>query len=167
MKFKTALWLGLIIFTIHNIEEYFTMTSFFQGHQMPAFAAHFAKPIPGNLFITMIIIITLLAIGLIYAGITGGPNSPGMFGTMMFITGGLLVNGLHHLAITIFFGDYSPGVITSIFLCIPYSIYLGRKAIIERQIKIKLLGWSLAAGTLLLAPIILVVKSTAQFILSI
>lgn len=167
MKFKTALWLGLMIFTIHNIEEYFTMASFFQGHQIPAFAAQFAKPILGNLFITMIIIITLLAIGLIYAGISGGPDSPGMFGAMMFITGGLLVNGLHHLALTIFFWDYSPGVLTSIFLCIPYSIYLGRKAIIEQQITVRLLGWSLAAGTLLLAPIILVVKSIAQLILAI
>ncbi|MGE5379914.1 MAG: HXXEE domain-containing protein [Methylocystaceae bacterium] len=168
MKFNTALWLSLVLFTIHNLEEYFTMASFFKTHlhQIPPLAARFAKPIPNDLFIMMLVLISILAIGLIYAGVKGGPNSPGMFGAMMLVTGGLFVNGLHHLAITLYFGDYSPGVITSIGLFIPYSIYLCRQAVIEHYIKPRQLGWSLITGTALIMPLILLTRSLASFLLT-
>ncbi len=164
MQFKTALWLTLVIFTIHNIEEYFTMSNFFSayGSEIPAFLARYAKPIPSDLFIVMIILITMLAAVFVYCGVKGSSNSRGMFWAMIWVTGGLLVNGLHHVVITLYFGAYTPGVFTSVVLFLPYSIYLLRKALIERQIDKHRLVWSFVVGATAIVPVILVIRGMAE-----
>ncbi|MGE5370678.1 MAG: HXXEE domain-containing protein [Solirubrobacterales bacterium] len=168
MKWKTALWFTLVIFTIHNIEEYFTMPGFYTTHasQIPAFAARIAKPIPNDLFITMIILITLFAVVLVRAGFKGGPNSFSMFCAISWVMGGILVNGLHHLALTLFFIAYTPGVISSVLLFVPFAVYFWRKALTEKLIDQKRLLWSVAAGTIGMIPVILVSRVMAAFLLT-
>jgi len=164
MQFKTALWLTVVIFTIHNIEEYFTMSNFFStsGSEIPAFFARYTKPIPSDLFIVMILLITMLATVFVYSGVKGSSNSRGMFWAMIWVTGGILVNGLHHVIITLYFRAYTPGVFTSVVLFLPYSIYLLRKALIERQIDQHRLVWSFVVGATAIVPVILVIRGMAE-----
>lgn len=165
MQFNAALWLTLVIFTVHNIEEYFTMPNFFSNHsnEIPAFFARYAKPIPRDLFILMIILITVIAAVFVYAGAKSSANSPGLFLAITWVTGGILANGLHHLVITFYFGAYTPGVFTSVVLFIPFSLYVLRKALIEKQIDKKELGWSFAAGAAAIVPVILGVRAMAEW----
>ncbi len=164
MPFKTALWFTLVIFTIHNIEELYTMSIFFSSYsnEFPAVLARYAKPMPADLFIATIIVITLLAGFLVYAGVQSSSNSRGMFWALTWVSGGILVNGLHHLIITLYFGAYTPGVITSVLLFIPFSLYLLRKALIERRTSKKQLAWSLTAGAAAIVPVILIARGAAQ-----
>lgn len=167
MKFNIALWLSLAIFTVHNIEEYFTMSGFLSTHhnEIPVVLANIAKPIPNGTFIIMIILITLAAAGFIYTGVKGGANSRRMFWAMTWIMGGILANGLHHLAITFYFGTYTPGVITSLVLFIPYSIFVWQKSLSEKQLNGERLLWSFAVGAIAIVPIILIIRGVVEQII--
>ncbi len=168
MRFRILLWLSLIVFMLHNVEEYLTMPFFIENHwhSIPSIPAQFIKPVSPEIFLVMLIEVTLLVSFFTYLGTVSRPNSRGMFMAMAVVNGGLLVNGLQHLAATVLLQTFTPGSITSILLLIPFSIYLIRQALVERQITIKLWGWSMVLGSILLIPIIQISRSLATFLLS-
>ena len=122
MKLKITLWLSLFVFTLHNIEECLTMRDFYLNHSdaIPAFARRFTQPVQDNVFLMMILLITLAGIVLLAVG----TRNKNMFWAMVWVSGGILANGLHHIALSLFFFAYTPGAATSVTLLLPYSIFL-------------------------------------------
>ncbi|MGE5403533.1 MAG: HXXEE domain-containing protein [Candidatus Saccharibacteria bacterium] len=168
MRFRAALWLALVVFTMHNIEEYFTMQAFIrtEASRLPSFAADLISSYTPDLFLGMLIVVTIIGVAAIYAGSVSGPHSAGMFVGICMVTGGLLLNGIHHLGASLLILGYSPGVYTSAFLLIPYSIYLCRKALLEDLITMKALLWSSAVGLILMGPIIFLSRFIAALVIS-
>jgi hypothetical protein len=164
MKFKITLWLSLVVFTLHNIEECFTMRNFYLHHSdaIPAFARRFAQPVPDNVFLMMILLVTLAGIVMLAVG----TRKENMFWAMVWVSGGILVNGLHHIALSLFFLSYTPGVATSVTLLLPYSIFLFMKMHTGEMIGRKQLIWSFITGAGLMGPVIFCSKILAQCILS-
>ena len=163
MRFSRWLWLSLIVFTAHNLEEYWTIQQYFSSvrNRIPPYLLELIQPFTSDIFLTMIVMITILAAVMIHAGIAGGPGSWGMFGAMTWIMGGLLVNGIHHLGISFVSLGYTPGVVSSVVLLIPFGLYLWRRAYKEKLLAKRQLLWSLVAGAGLMLPVIVAVRALA------
>jgi hypothetical protein len=167
MNFRNALWGSLVVFNLHNLEESISMAGFFadHGNQVPSFAMRFAHPLVGETFWVVVAIITLLGAAMVGAAVKGGAMSRGMFIGMIWIMGGIVVNGFHHLLLSLFFLSYTPGVITSAFLLLPYGVLILWKALRDELIGRTQLIWSFVVGALTMGPVILVAKAIAERIL--
>jgi hypothetical protein len=66
----------------------------------------------------------------------------------------LFVNGLFHIATTLAFGEYSPGVVTAVILYVPFTIYLLKRIIRDGYLSHKQVVGSCARGTVLAASMI-------------
>lgn len=82
------------------------------------------------------------------------------------VPGILLANGIGHLLQFIFFKDYVPGIITSIFILLPYSFLTAKFLITERVLTIKRILSYLILGFVLQAPLALVAHFISKLTLS-
>lgn len=120
------LWLVPIFFTLHNMEEVPLMESW---SKRVSLKVHPTVSAP-----QFVIAVTLLTLGgflATYFGIEYLANRTGYL-IVLAIQAILLFNAfIPHLASTIRFRMYSPGVITATLLTLPFSFYLFRRALIE------------------------------------
>ncbi|MGZ8940836.1 MAG: HXXEE domain-containing protein [Limisphaerales bacterium] len=129
LSFDSLLWLVPIFFTLHNLEE-------------AAFMADWATRLPVNIplaitrrqFVIAVTLLTLAAFLLTFVGVEYLDTSTGyliILGIQMI----LLFNAfIPHVASTIRFRMYSPGVITAILITLPFSLYLFRRALVENTL---------------------------------
>lgn len=126
IPFDRLLWLVPIFLTIHNLEE-------------APFMENWSKRLPVKLplsvttrqFVIAVTFLTIAGFLLTYLGVEVLANQ----------TGYLIVLGIQiilffnafvpHIATTIRFRMYSPGVITAVLLMLPFSFYLFRRAFEE------------------------------------
>ena len=129
LSFERLLWFVPIFFTLHNLEE-------------APFMENWSKRLPWKIhptvstrqFVIAVTFITLAGFLLTYFGVEYLANQ----------TGYLIVLGIQiilffnafvpHIASTILFRMYSPGVITAVLITLPFSGYLFRRAINENII---------------------------------
>jgi hypothetical protein len=126
VPFDGLLWLVPIFLTIHNMEEAPFMESWYKRLPMKIPLA-----ITRRQFVIAVTFITLAGFVLTYFGVEYLANR----------TGYLLVLGMQailafnavvpHIATTIRFRMYSPGVITAVVIVLPFSFYLFRRAFEE------------------------------------
>ena len=167
MRFNVLLWLSLFGLILHNLEEYLTMPAFVSNHwhSLPHIATQFIKPVSNDIFFIMLLEVTILAAIITCLGTISAPNSTGMVLAMTVVTSGLLFNGLHHLGATLLLQACTPGVLSSLLL-LPLAVFICWRAIVERKITIKLLGWSLILGMVIMLPVIFVSRYLAALMLS-
>lgn len=132
IPFDRLLWLVPIFLTIHNIEEAPFMESW--SRRLPV---KLPLSITTRQFVIAVTFITIAGFMITYLGVEYLANQ----------TGYLLVLGMQailalnafvpHIATTIHFRMYSPGVMTSILIILPFSFYLFRRAFDEN-----ILNWS-------------------------
>ena len=125
-SFERLLWLVPVFFTLHNLEE-------------APFMADWSKRLPTNFhptvstrqFVIAVTFLTLAGFLLTYMGLEYLNNSTGYLivpGIQMI----LLFNAfIPHLASTIRFRMYSPGVVTATLVTLPFSFYLFRRTLLE------------------------------------
>jgi len=126
LSFDRLLWLVPIFFTLHNLEE-------------APFMADWSRRLPLKIhptvstrqFVIAVTFLTAAGFLLTYFGVEYLHNSNGyliVLGIQMI----LLFNAfIPHIASTIRFRLYSPGVITAILITLPFSFYLLRRALVE------------------------------------
>lgn len=124
--FDRLLWLVPIFLTIHNIEEAPLMESWYKRLPMKL-----PLTITTRQFVIAVTFITIAGFIITYLGVEYFANQ----------TGYLLVLGMQailafnafvpHIATTIRFRMYSPGVITAVLIMLPFSFYLFRRAFEE------------------------------------
>ena len=132
IPFDRLLWLVPIFLTIHNLEEAPFMEGWYKRLPMKI-----PVTITTRQFAVAVTIITIAGFILTYFGVEYVANQ----------TGYLLVLGMQailafnafvpHIASTIRFRMYSPGVITATLIMLPFSFYLFRRAFEE-----SVLNWS-------------------------
>lgn len=132
IPFDRLLWLVPILLAVHNIEEAPFMENWYKRVPMK-----FPLKITTRQFVIAVTFITLAGFVVTYLGLEYLAKQ----------TGHLLVLGMQailffnafipHIATTIRFRMYSPGVITSILIVLPFSFYLFRRAFEE-----DLLSWN-------------------------
>ena len=132
ISFDRLLWLVPIFLTIHNIEE-------------APFMENWSKRLPVKLpftvttrqFVIAVTVITIAGFIITYLGVEYLANQTG-FLLVLGMQALLLFNAfVPHIATTIRFRMYSPGVITAVLIMLPFSYYLFRRAIAEN-----ILSWN-------------------------
>jgi hypothetical protein len=132
ISFERLLWLVPVFLTIHNIEEAPLMESWYKRLPMKIPLA-----ITRRQFVIAVTFITLAGFGLTYFGVEYLANHTG-YRLVLGIQAILLVNAfVPHIAATIRFRLYSPGVVTAVLITLPFSYYLFRRAFEEN-----ILGWT-------------------------
>ena len=132
ISFDRLLWLVPIFLTIHNIEE-------------APFMENWSKCLPVKLpftvttrqFVIAVTVITIAGFIITYLGVEYLANQTGYL-LVLGMQALLLFNAfVPHIATTIRFRMYSPGVITAVLIMLPFSYYLFRRAIAEN-----ILSWN-------------------------
>lgn len=107
--------LFLFAITLHNAEEALWLP------QWSRFAGKFRKPVARNEFLFAVIIITMLAY-LVTGLFLLLPDMPVFKYAFLGFVGGMIVNVIFvHLLSTIIIRKYSPGLVTGIFLLVPFD----------------------------------------------
>jgi uncharacterized protein with HXXEE motif len=147
ISFERLLWLMPVFLTIHNIEE----AAFIEGwHRSLPIKVHLA--ITRRQFVIAVTFITLAGFALTYVGVEYLASRTGYL-LILGMQAILLVNAfVPHIAGTILFRRYSPGVITAVLIMLPFSFYLFRRALAE-----KLMSWPQIWGLLGIAPFAMVI----------
>lgn len=126
IPFDRLLWLVPIFLTIHNLEE-------------APFMERWSRRLPIKLPLTITTrqfaiattFITIAGFILTYLGVESLANQTGYL-LVLGMQAILLFNAfVPHIALTIRFRMYSPGVVTAILLMVPFSFYLFRRALEE------------------------------------
>jgi hypothetical protein len=129
IAFDRLLWLVPIILTIHNIEE----APFMEGwsKRLPL---KIHPTVTTRQFMIAVTFLTLAGFLITYFGVEYLANQTGYL-IVLGIQAILLFNTfVPHLATTIRFRMYSPGVITAILIILPFSYYLFQRALNENII---------------------------------
>ena len=122
-SFDRLLWLVPFFFTLHNLEE-------------APFMERWSKRLPLKIhpavstrqFVAAVTILTLAGFLITYLGVEY-LNNPAGYLLVLGIQAILLFNAfIPHIALTIRFRMYSPGVVTAVLITLPFSFYLFRRA---------------------------------------
>lgn len=129
---KVLFWLVPVFLTLHNMEE-------------APFMEKWSKRLPVKIhpvvstrqFVVAVTVLTIAAFCLTYIGLEWLPVPLG-YQLILGVQAILFVNAfIPHLATTIRFRLYSPGVLTALLLNVPLSVYLFQRAMAEG-----ILNWS-------------------------
>lgn len=146
VPFRVLLWIVPIFFMLHNMEE-------------APFMERWSKRLPVKIhptvttpqFVVAVIFLTAASFVVTFAGLARIPTPTGYL-LILGMQAVMLVNAVvPHLATTLRFRLYSPGVITAVFITIPFSIYLFQRAFREQ-----ILSWAQFWLLLGLAPFVMI-----------
>lgn len=126
IPFDTLLWFVPVFFMFHNMEEAPLM-------------AEWSKQLPVKIrliesrrqFITAITILTLVSFLLTYFGLKAMSKHDGhllILGILMTMTFNVF---FPHVLLALWFRMYNPGLVTALFLILPFSIYIFQRALNE------------------------------------
>jgi len=126
LSFDRLLWLVPIFFMLHNIEEAPFMESW--SKRLPL---KIHPTVSTRQFVIAVTFLTLAVFLVTYFGVKYLANPTGYL-IVLGIQIILFFNAfIPHIASTILFRLYSPGVITAVLITLPFSLYLFRRAINE------------------------------------
>lgn len=129
IPFDRLLWLVPVFLTIHNIEEAPFMENWYK--RLPI---KIPFSVTTRQFVIAVTFITIAGYVLTYLGLEYLANQTGYL-LVLGMQAILLFNAfVPHIATTIRFRMYSPGVITAILIMLPFSFYVFRRAFAENVI---------------------------------
>jgi hypothetical protein len=128
------LWLVPLLLALHNSEE----AVFFPRYlplvlaRLPAGWRAMAGPLTSGQVGLALVIVTLAAAGVaLWAALR--PDSRAAIWLLLLIQTTVLLNVVWHVAAAVFlFRGYAPGLVTALFVNLPFSVYLLRRAARER-----------------------------------
>jgi hypothetical protein len=126
-QFKNIIFLGPLAYAIHQIEETVFGFTFWREENL-----HLSQDLPIPLFFGI-----LVAVYLLYIIIHNlWSNKATAWVVLTAILAMQFHNGIYHLVGTIYFAEYSPGLITGLIIYIPLSCLLFYRAYKEELINI-------------------------------
>ncbi len=148
---RRVLWLVPLLLAAHNAEEAFFFPRYlpFVLARLPAGWQAVAAPLTtGQVWIALAIVTAVAFAAAWWAH--ARPGSRGARWLLLLIQSAMLVNAIWHggVAVVLFRG-YAPGLVTALLLNLPFSLYLLRRAVVERWLSPPAL-WALAPGAVLL-----------------
>jgi hypothetical protein len=129
MRFQKLQWLFPIAVTLHSLEEAFRLPDWLSNHtrQLPIQ--------PGRTKIWFgLALLTLAAFTVTYLSSRKGKQSLWAYLLFGYVTAMLVNVLLPHLPATLIFGEYTPGVLTAIFINLPVMSVLMYRAVSEQWV---------------------------------
>ena len=131
LTFQQLLWLVPISFALHNLEEAPGMARW--SHQIPA-RVH--PPVTTRQFAIAVALLSGLCFVVTFVVTANPQNRLGISILLGFQTAMVLNAFIPHLAATVWFRMYTPGVVTGILVNVPFGVYLIRRAFAENQVEL-------------------------------
>lgn len=151
-KMKKLIILFPILYLLHDIEEIITIEIFLLAHSniipIRVTAAEF------TLAFTLLWILASVGCFYAFAGKRFLRMAPTTYLTFL-VPGMLLANGIAHVFQFIFFKGYVPGIMTTIMIIFPYSLFTLKILITERLVTFKRFIVYLLVGFVIQAPLAL------------
>jgi hypothetical protein len=146
-SYTTCRWLLIPVVALHNAEEWITEPHY--GSISPTLQNHFSALLPPPSFRVLQIgwiIATLLPALVVFDAASAG-HSRIRDWLVCWMTSIYLANAfLPHLLEFTITRSYAPGVVTAVFINIPFAIMLLRRAVVERYLTGRQLYTAVSAG---------------------
>jgi Protein of unknown function with HXXEE motif len=126
VSFEKVQWVFPVVVTLHNLEEAAWLPGFWRNRS-------WHPPISTAEFRIAAGLVALFAYLLTYFSVRDGKKSVGAY-VMAGFSATMLLNAIWHIAVTAYVQAYAPGVATAVFLILPVTIYLLRRALHEGYI---------------------------------
>ncbi len=152
-KLKKLIILFPFLYLLHDIEEIITVEKFLNAHSN--IIPFRVTTVEFALAFTLLWILASIGCFKAFAGRNFFRMKPTTYLSFL-VPGILLANGIGHLFQFIFFKDYVPGIITTIFIIFPYSFLTVKFLITERLLTLKRFLRYLILGFVLQIPLALV-----------
>jgi hypothetical protein len=146
ITYRRLLWLLPVLFGLHNLEESFAMVAFSRAH-LPGLHS-----VTQPQFNAAVILITAAGFIITYLSIAKGLRGAWAYAPL-WLQSILFVNALTHIAASVYAGEAAPGIYTAVFVNIPFSLWLFRRAFAEKYATRKYFIYSCAAGLASYAPL--------------
>jgi hypothetical protein len=136
----TWLWLFVIAFALHEVEEW---------NILRWYQRNFVDLPPSNDKSVRVWIIFVILIGFVWSAVATLPRNP-VFAVYVLLPAIAVAiqNALQHVYWFFFFKQYTPGIITSVFLLIPFGVYLIIRVVWQNLVPL----WYVGILILLLIP---------------
>ena len=156
VSLRTWIWLAPGIFLVHDVEELATAEGWLRSHatELPvALQARADTVTTSRLAVSVAVLLGLFVI----AAWDGARRAKVGKRSWPFLlaAGALAGNALTHLAQAIYFGGYTPGIVSAVLVCMPYAILLERALERAELLTPRHAMGLLATGVLIQAPIVL------------
>ncbi|HKP16472.1 MAG TPA: HXXEE domain-containing protein [Gemmatimonadaceae bacterium] len=127
MRPSAWIWAGPAVFLLHDTEEILTVSSWIRAHgaELP----RVLQPLLGVTTRQFAVAVLFLFIGFLAAAIHGARRAREGRSSAVFllVAGALIGNALTHLAQAALFRGYTPGIVTALFVVLPYGYLLGER----------------------------------------
>lgn len=154
---QTSIWLFFVFFVLHELEEIMTLKAWSQKKQTTIqrfFSGKKARLLilPVEMSTSQFVLFNSLVIGILSIATIIASYEIHHQGNLIFFTACLISISLHliaHFIYSIMFRGYTPGVLTALFLLLPYSLYLFHRLFVTHLLHWDLFNesftWSLVA----------------------
>lgn len=145
-RFGRLIWLMPASFALHIVEEY---AAGFPGWVGEVFGSSMTGPsfLENNaLFMAILLSLTLWTVR--------RPSPVAAFFLLSWASGNLFWNFIFHLATTVLYGRYSPGLVTAVLLYFPVSYIVSRTALKERVLTLAAFIGAVSIGAALMLLVI-------------
>ncbi|WP_251549200.1 HXXEE domain-containing protein [Neobacillus muris] len=157
MTITVLIWMVASIFILHDFEEIITVESWFKKNEKELFHAvpkrfHsyinriFPRHTAGFALAVLVEYIGILIVT--FLAVFGLRENWTLLGILSVVTI-LFLHSFSHIGQCLFFKRYTPGVVTSIFLVIPFSVYFFHFTLSEEFIDWRMIWWSIPMGVIL------------------
>ena len=162
MKATSWVWAGPAAFAIHDTEEVATIGPWLRTHR-----AQLPEPVQSVMNITtreFAIAAGVLALGFALAAAHGvvSVNHKRLSIPFLLIAGAFVANGLTHVLQAAAIRGYTPGIVTAVFLVLPYGVGLERSLVASHLATRRTCLSALAAGAVLQVPLVLLAIAAAR-----
>lgn len=158
-KLKRLIILFPFLYFLHDLEEILTVEKFLIANSdlipFRVTAVEFA------LAFTLLWLVSSTGCFKAYAGKRFLSMKPSTY-LAFLVPGIILANGIGHFVQFIFFKDYVPGIITTVFILFPYCFYTAKLLINEKELTVRRFLLYLLIGFVLQAPLALLAHFIAK-----
>jgi hypothetical protein len=163
LSLHTVIWLMPIMFMFHDLEEIVTVEAWLLRNR-----SDLERVLPSRIYKSMekqfsmetasfAVAVSFMLLGVSFATVWAGAVLD-LGGSMLPFSGALAVFFIHafmHVGQALVLGRYTPGVVTSMLLVLPYSAYAYYRLLSDGLLTWKLVLLGLPVGFLLAAPLLL------------
>jgi Protein of unknown function with HXXEE motif len=161
LSLDLVIWAFPVAFLIHDLEEILTMERFGRKNheRFPKFMRNIAI-IDTRQFTIAVVVLFVLTLVASYLA-TRSPRQMDFFTIVLAV---FFVHAFGHIAFPLIFHQYTPGLITTVPVVLPYSLYAFHRLFSANLIDVESLKTSMLIGALVFIPLVLLVRQIGKLL---
>jgi predicted small integral membrane protein len=164
VSFASRSWLGVAVVALHNLEEAATAPIWLQRRGPDVLERFGVVPFasePARLYAGLAVV-TLIAAAWVGLASRGSPRSIAVHSLVGLFSMWCVNAFVPHLLGSVWFREYTPGVVSAVGLVIPYGVWYFRRALVDGWVSRNSLAVTCAVGAVLYVPALQAVMAVLQ-----